>query len=94
MFNQQENKNLPVKNSLLCTSNSMLCHDRIQVGKIFVECIYTIQTLKYKYCMKKRIYIYGKLNINIYRLQDNGYVFFVKWNTKMKLKVETKINLL
>lgn len=71
----------------------MLCHDRIQVGKIFVDCVYTMQTPEYKYCMKKRIY--GKLYRNIYRLQDNGYgFFFVKWNTKMKLKVETKIKLL
>lgn len=52
----------------------MLCHDRIQVGKIFADCVYTIQTPEYKYCMKKRIY--GKLYRNIYRLQDNGYGFF------------------
>lgn len=71
--------------TFLCTSNSMLCHDRIQVGKIFVDCVYTMQTPEYKYCMKKRIY--GKLYRNIYRLQDNGYgVFFCK----VKHKNETK----
>lgn len=67
--------------TFLCT----LCHDRIQVGKIFVECVYTIQTPEYKYCMKKRIY--GKLYRNIYRLQDNGYGFFF---CKVKHKNETK----
>lgn len=85
MFNQQENKNLPVKNSLLCTSNSMLCHDRIQVGKIFVECIYTIQTLKYKYCMKKRIYIW-KIKYKYIQITRQWVCFFCK----VKHKNETK----
>lgn len=71
--------------TFLCTSNSMLCHDRIQVGKIFVDCVYTIQTPEYKYCMQKRIY--GKLYRNMYRLQDNGYGFFF---CKVKHKNETK----
>lgn len=73
--------------TFLCTSNSMLCHDRIQVGKIFADCVYTIQTPEYKYCMKKRIY--GKLYRNIYRLQDNGYGFFFFF-CKVKHKNETK----
>lgn len=66
----------------LCTSNSMLCHDRIQVGKIFVDCVYTIQTPEYKYCMQKRIY--GKLYRNIYR----QWVWF--FFCKVKHKNETK----